>query len=202
MARRAVWAAASPTARVASVGQVATTVALASAPVAVVVGRGGTDLESSIVLLAIGAGASVAWAVDDPAADVLAPMPVGATTRLALRLVAAAIVALSLTGAALLLSAAGPGLPPSVTLRFPEAAAAAAVAVGLAVFAARRGGARSGISGVIGGLLVPVTVAGLSVRWPRHLPTFADSHTHVRWWLLTGIGALVALRSGRDTASR
>jgi hypothetical protein len=190
-----------PTARVAHLGAVIATVGLAGLPALVTVARGGTDLGVGIVLLALGTGAALAWAVDDPTEDLLAPTPVSAPVRAATRVLAAAVVAGLVCAAILAIVAAGPGLPPDLGDRLAEAAAAGAVALAAAFVAAGQGERLVGAGGVVAGLLVPAVVAGLAMRWPDWFPTFDGGRLHDRWWLLVAAGLVVVARVGRDPSS-
>jgi len=191
-----------PTARVAHLGAVVATVSLASLPALVTVARGGTDLGGGIVLLALGTGAALAWAVDDPTDDLLAPAPVGAPMRTAIRITSAVFVAGLVCAAALAAIAVGPGLPPDLADRVPEVAAAGAAALAAAFVAAGQGERMVGAGGVMAGLLVPAVVAALAMRWPTWFPTFAAGGAHDRWWLLALAGMVVVARNGRDPSVR
>lgn len=193
---RAAW----PTAKVAHVGSIAATVALAGVPAVVTVARGGTDLSMGIVLIALGAGASLAWAADDDTGESLLAMPVSAPARAALRVLTAILVAGIALTATLVVVAVGPGLPPDLADRTPEGLAAAAVALAVAFGAARRGERAVGALGAIAGLLVPAVIAGLAFKWPSSFPTFGAGDLHARWWLIALAGAVLAARSGRDPA--
>lgn len=191
-----------PTARVAHLGAVLVTVALAGLPALVTIARGGTATGTGIVLLSLGTGAALAWAVDDPAEDLLASMPVSARFRAGTRILAAAVVAGLVCGFFLAIVGSGPGVPAALGDRLPEGAAAAAVAVAASFAAARRGERSVGVVGVVAGVLVPSVVAGLATRWPTWFPTFDGDGVHARWWLLVAAGALVVLQAGRDPSTR
>lgn len=195
---RAVW----PTAKVSHLGSTGATVALAALPVMMTVARGGTEPGAAVVLLVLGTGASLAWAVDDPGHDSLAAMPVSAPVRATVRVLAAAAVAALVLAATLGVVAAGPGLPSDLADRVPEGVAAGAVGLAVAFGAARRGEKTVGATGVIVGLLVPAVVAGLGFRWPASFPTFGAGELHTRWWLVAAAGLVVVMRSGRDPAGR
>lgn len=192
----------SPTAKVSHLGSTAATVALASVPAVLIVVRGGVELGVAMVLLVLGAGASVAWAVDDPAEDLLASTPVSAPVRAAVRILAAAVVAGLLIAATLGFVAAGPGLPAGLGDRVREGAAAGAVGLAVAFSAAGRGDRTAGATGAIAAILVPTVVAGLAMRWPTWFPAFGAGDIHARWWLVAAAGLLVAARSGRDPVRR
>jgi hypothetical protein len=202
---RAVAAALAPTARVAHGAAAALTAVVASAPAVVVAARGETAASAAevpVIVACLVGGAAVGWAVEDPAAEVLAPLPLAPPVRTALRVVSVAAVAaigLSLT---LVVTAAGPGWPAGLHDRLAETAAAAAVALAAGLVAARRGERGSGPIGVTAGILATACVAALAYRWPTVLPTFAAGPTHDRWWVLAAVGVAVAGWAGRDPGRR
>lgn len=199
--RSARVAAALPTARLARPALIALTVALASVPVVLTVALRGDDYFGPLVLLGLVTGASLGWAVDDPAAELLASMPVPTPVRVLFRVATAALVAG--TGAALVLVAVavGPGLPPDIRDRLPEGAAAGAVALAFGIVAARRGERMAGAGAVTGGVFGTAFVAGLSFK-VRQLPSFLPGQHHGRWWLVALAALAVALYAGRDPARR
>jgi len=189
-----------PTARVASLGLVALTVGLGALPTLLTVALGGANLFGPLVVAGVVAGAALGWGTDDPAAELLASTPAGAPRRTAIRVAAAAVVAGA--GAALLgaVVAIGPGLPPGVGDRGPEAAAGAAASLAVGLVAARRG-ERAAAAAVTAGVLGTAVVAGLSLKFDE-LPSYLPGPHHDRWWVVA-VGALVvALRAGRDPGSR
>jgi len=190
-----------PTARVARPAFVALTVALASVPAVLTLALGGEDYFAPMVLLGLVSGASLGWAVDDPAAELLASLPVATPVRIVIRVGAAVIVA----GAGLVLVlgavAIGPGLPPGIRDRLPEGAAAATAALALGLVAARRGERAAGAGAVAGGVFGTAFVAGLSVKLTQ-LPSFMAGPHHGRWWLVALLALLVALHAGRDPGRR
>lgn len=190
-----------PTALVCSPGLVALTVALAALPALVTLCIGGRGYEVSLVLAVVVGGASLGWAVDDPAAELLASMPIGAPARAVVRIGAAALVAGAVVGVVLAAVAIGPGLPPRVTDREPEAAAAAALALAVGLVAARRGERAAGAGAVTAGVIGTAFVAGLSAKLSQ-LPSFTAGPLHGRWWLMALGGMTVALHAGRDPARR
>jgi len=200
--RQVLVAAVGPTARAAHLGSAALTVALAAVPALVAVGRGHAEVSGPLVLSCLVAAAALAWAVDDPAADLLDSMPVSSPVRTRLRVVFVAGIAALGAAAVWLLVALGPGLPSERRERIPEAAAAAALALAVGLVAARRGERGAGAVGVTAGVLGTAVVAALAHRWPDELPTFAISDVHERWWVVAAVGAAVALRAGRDPARR
>lgn len=199
---RSVAAAVAPTARVAHLGAAAATVALAAVPAVVVVARGDAVVSAPLVLAGVLCGATLGWAADDPAVDLLGSMPVSSPVRAALRIgCVAAVVAVGVALIALIV-AAGPGLPADVGDRAAEAAAAASVAAAVGFMAARRSERTAGPVGVTAGVLGTAFVAALAVRWPALLPTFMPSPVHARWWILAAAGVVVVARAGRDPGRR
>lgn len=183
--------------RVANRGRVLATVAAGAVPTAVAVGRGRDDLAGVLVVLALATGASLGWAVDDPAAEVL-----GAASLAPLRRPARVGWAVAVAGAlaAVVLVAAGAGWA-TWTLRLPEAAAAAGLALGAGTVAARRGN-DAALTAVAAGLLGPVVVAALANRWPAVFPGFLPCPRHGRWWWLAVAGLAVAIGAGREPFRR
>jgi hypothetical protein len=200
--RSAVLAAVAPTARVAQLGPAALTIALAAIASVVAVARGDTVVSTPLILAGLLAGATLGWAVDDQAAELLGSLPVSSPVRTSLRVGLVAVV--STFGAVLiaLVVAIGPGLPADVGDRLAETAAAAAVALGVGLVASRRGERAAGPVGVTAGVLIVGVVAALAVRWPTILPALAAGPTHDRWWLLALAGIAVAVHAGRDPGRR
>jgi hypothetical protein len=197
--RRAMTASVLPTLRVAQLHLVVVTVAVAGAPLLVSVARSATDLTLPLVLLFLATGAALGWAVDDPAAEVLAAVPIGAPSRLRTRVAGAALLAAATCGAALALGSLGPAPLPTVG-RTVEALAAATIAVAVGLVAARRGGRAVGQTAVVAGLFGPVLVASFALRWPSLPPGLDAGPIHHRWWWIAAGGALLSIRSGRDPA--
>ena len=190
-----------PTARVANMPVAAATVVFAAIPALVTVVRGGNP-STGVTILVLGAAVSVAFAVDDPSANVLASKPISTSQRRALRFLVVGFLIATLTGAIMAIVAAGPGLPDDLTALIAPASAAATVAIFTALFAFEREDRGSGITGVIGGLLVVGLTMGLAVRWPRVFPSMIEGPIHDRWWLLTAMAAFGAWRVGRDPSVR
>jgi hypothetical protein len=200
--RSAVRAAVAPTARVAQLVPAALTMALAAVPSVVVVARGDTVVSTPFIMAGLLAGATLAWAVEDQAAELLGSLPVSSPVRTSLRVGLVAVV--SMIGAALigLVVAIGPGLPADLGDRLAETAAAAAVALGVGLVASRRGERAAGPVGVTAGVLIVGVVAALALRWPAILPALAAGPIHDRWWLLALAGFAVAAHAGRDPGRR
>jgi len=200
--RAAVLAAVAPTARVAHLGAAALTVALAAVPSVVAVARGDSVVSTPLIMAGLLVGATLAWAVEDQAAELLASLPVSSPVRTSLRVGLVALV--SMIGAALIavVVAIGPGLPPDLGGRLAETAAAAAAALGVGLVASRRGERAAGPVGVTAGVLIVGVVAALAVRWPTILPALAAGPIHDRWWLLALAGIAVAAHAGRDPGRR
>ncbi len=175
---------------------------MAAVPSVVAVARGDTVVVAPLIMAGLLAGATLAWAVEDQAAELLASMPVSSPVRTSLRVGLVALV--SIVGAALiaLFVAIGPGLPPGLGDRLPETAAAAAAALGVGLVASRRGERGAGPVGVTAGLLTVGLVATFAVRWPTILPALAAGPTHDRWWILALAGIAIAIHAGRDPGRR
>ena len=199
---QAIIAAAAPTARVAHLGHAALTVALAALPALVTVARSNTAIATPFLIACLVGGATFGWAIDDPAADLLAPLPVSTPTRAMLRVMFVALVAVTGIATTVAIVAIGPGLPPDRWDRLAEAAASASVAIAVGLVAARRGERGAGPIGVTAGLLGTGLIAALAFRWPTLLPSFGAGPTHVRWWIFTGLALAVAAHAGRDPARR
>lgn len=194
-ARAARVAAFRPTARVAQPALVLVTVAIAAIPLLVTVVRSGDDVTIPLVLLCLAAGASLGWAVDDPASDMLGPLPIDGPFRLRLRLaIATGLVGLVVTAAAIVLEAVGPGLPADARARLAETACAAAVAISIGLIAVRTGNRAAGAGAVTAGLLVPAVIAAFAIRLPAALPTFIMNPVHHRWWWLAAAGGALVVR--------
>ena len=200
--RSAVLAAVAPTARVAHLGAASLTVALAAVPSVVAVARGDTVVSAPLIMAGLLLGATLAWAVEDQAAELLASLPVSSPVRTSLRVGLVALV--SIIGAALiaLVVALGPGLPPDLTDRLAETTATAAAALGVGLVASRRGERAAGPVGVTAGVLTVGVIAALAMRWPTILPALGPGSTHDRWWILALTGIAVAAHAGRDPGRR
>jgi len=190
-----------PTARVASLGLVALTVGLGALPTLLTVALGGANLFGPLVVAGVVAGAALGWGTDDPAAELLASTATGAPQRTAIRVAATAMVAGA--GAALLgaVVAIGPGLPPGVGDRGPEAAAGAAASLAVGLVAARRGERAAGAAAVTAGVLSTAVVTGLSSKLDE-LPSYLPGPHHDRWWVVVVVALVVARRAGRDPGRR
>ena len=199
---RTVAAAIAPTARVAHLGAAAATVGLAAIPTLVTVVRGDAVVSTPLAIAGLVGGATLAWAADDPAADLLGSVPLSSPLRAALRV--ACVAAVGVLGVALiaLVVALGPGLPPDIGDRAPEAAAAAALGLAVGFMATRSGERNAGPVGVTAGVLGTLVVSALAFRWPALLPAFLPSPIHARWWLIAAVGLLVVARAARDPGRR
>ena len=188
--------------RTARLGRVAGTVALGAIPLLVSIARDADDLGAPLTVLGIVAGASIGWIADDPTTELLTPCPISGPRRMLIRAAFAALVVGACVGALVLIARVTVGLPSDASDRIAESAAAGglALAVGLALW--RRGDPFGGISAVATGLLGPVTIVALAVRWPESLPTVLASPVHARWWLIAGAGLVAAAYNGRDPARR
>jgi hypothetical protein len=199
---RAVLAAVRPTARVSSLGPAAATVAFGAAPTLIAVAAGSRSLAVPAVVAGLAAGAALGWVAADPAAEVLAPLPVTAPSRTVVRAVLVALVATAVSAGLLMIVWLGPGVPSDLADRVPEAASAGAVALAVGLVLARRGDRAPAAAAVAAGLGIPLFIAALAVRWPGSLPTFDPGPRHDRWWLVVAVAVPIALRAGRDPARR
>ena len=199
---RTLLAALGPTSRVAHLGAAGGTAMLATIPPVVAVAKGGSGAGPALILCCVVAGATLGWAAEDPAGHLLAAMPVPSPTRTALRALMVALVAVA--GAALGIGVVvlGPGLPPDLRDRVPEAVAAGAIALAVGLVVVRRGERGGGPAGVTAGVLGTGLIAALAVRWPAVLPTFAAGAAHARWWLVAALALVVVARAGRDPGRR
>lgn len=195
-------AAVAPTARVAHLGAAAATMAFTAVPAVVAVARGDAVVSSPLIVVAVVGGATLGWAVEDPAAQLLASLPVPNATRTALR--AALVACVVGIGAMLtvLVVALGPGLPPDLRDRVPEAAASAGMSLAVGLVVARGGERGAGPIAVTAGVLGTAFVAALAYRWPALFPTFSRGPTHDRWWIIAFVGLAVAVHAGRDVGRR
>lgn len=186
--------------RIAGLGRTVAIVTAGVVPVLITVGRGRSDLSGPLTMLGLVAGAAVGGVADDPAAELMAPCPIAASTRIAARLLVTLATISGGVCTALVVGALGPGVPPGWVDRLPEFAFAstAAVAVGLSV--RRRGDPYGAMSGISAGLIVPLTVAALAFRWPAHLPGLSSSPIHDRWWYLAATAFVLSCHAGRDVA--
>ena len=198
--RSTLVAATLPTARAARLGPALATVALAGVPALVMVARDGRDLTVATVLLALGWGAALGWATEDPAADLLAATPVPRSNRLAMRVAAVLVVGGAVVTTVLAAIASRPGIPGDLDIRPVEALAAGSVALAVGLAAHRRGDRASGPTGALSGLLVPGVVAALAVRWPEVLPTFIEGPLHQRWWYVVAADAVAVAWVACDPA--
>jgi hypothetical protein len=191
-----------PTARVARVASAGLTVAVAAVPTIVAVLSGATRIALPFVAACVIGGAALGWATEDPAAELLAAMPMSSATRTMLRMLCVALVCtfgVAVTG---LIVAVGPGLPPPRWDRVPEVMAAVAVALAVGLAATRRGERDIGPVAVTAGVLSVGFIAALASRWPAVLPTFLATPNHTRWWILAALAIIVAARAGRDPGRR
>jgi hypothetical protein len=195
-------AAAMPTLRLAHLGWVAMALVAGCLPVAVTVGRGGSDPRIGLVIACVVAGAVAGFAVDDTAAEALGPSPVGAPARLVLRLAAVSTLVAAAMALMVIFVWVGPGLPRDLPDRVPEALTAAAAALSVGLVATRRGERSVGPLAVMSGAVVTALVGALAMRWPAVLPAFAAGPQHSRWWWLAALGAAIALHAGRDPGRR
>lgn len=191
-----------PTTRTARPGPVLLTVVLGASPALVTMARGQAVHGAAVIIASLVAGATAGWAVEDPVAELFAPLPVASSTRLMMRLSIIATVTTVPSVMLLLALIIGPGVPPDLQDRGPEAAAAATVALSVGLIAVRRGERSYGPVAVTAGTLGVVVIGGLAIRWPTVFPPLGHSPVHARWWLIVIAALVVAVRNGRDVSRR
>lgn len=174
--------------------------ALVVAPTGVVLLRGGHDHRHALVAAAVVAGAAVAFAVDDPAAETLAASPTPLAARRAVRLSAVLLGVALLAALVVSIAVAGGSVGAGdLARRGAELAAAAGLAAAAAGTADRRRLPSAAIGGAVAGLLGVLLVSAFAYRHDA-LPALVASPVHARWWLLAGAGWAVAAWSWRDPA--
>ncbi|HEX4868542.1 MAG TPA: hypothetical protein VFV32_13090 [Acidimicrobiales bacterium] len=176
----------------------AAALALAGAPSAVVLVRGGRDLGGALVVATIVLGALAGFPVDDPAEETLSASPTGLARRRLLRLAAIAM-GVTIAAAALVAVAAAVG---DVTLhqlglRAAELAATSTLAAAAAGWAQRRAVAAPGATGALVGVLGVLLVSALGARVDR-LPSLLDTPQHHRWWMVAAVASAAAAWTWRD----
>lgn len=178
----------------------AAAVALVGWKAPAVEGAGGVSLMRGVgVLLAFG----LAFALDDAAAETLAPSPFSLPWRRAVRVAAALLLAgVSWAGTAVYVAARVPGLPwAALTL---EALALVALTLAAAAVASQWWSGRE--AGVVAGPVVLVALLG-ALRLPRDyalfvLPGPGWAEAHVRWGLLLAAATVLLVLTSRDPAAR
>lgn len=195
--------AAPPTWRVTPRAAALATVLLGTPPTVVALARSRPVTFGALSVLALALGAALGWAAEDPAAEVLAPMPVSTPVRTVLRIVGVSTVTAPVAIGDLLLASAGQrSLPEDWLDLAPLLGASAALALAGGLVAARRGERIVGPIGVATGLGGILVVAALAYRWPDVLPSLAPGPHHDRWWAIAAVAAVVAVHAGRDPANR
>lgn len=172
--------------------------AMALAPTAITLSRGGDDLSGALVAAAVISATSVAFTVDDPAGETLSASPTSLARRRALRL-SAIVLALGLTWAALVAVTAtlGPIVSDDLLGRAAEAAAVSGVAVATAGLAHRRGIESPSLIGGVAGGLSSLLITSLALRL-HELPALMSTEHHGRWWLVALAGWVVGAWTWRD----
>lgn len=190
-----------PTARVAHGPVAAAAVLLAGLPSIVTVVRRGHDASAGVIILVLVAAVSVAFAVDDPAANLLSSKPFAAARRRSLRFVVVGLTVAAISGSILGAVALGPGLPDDLPALIAPACAAGCAATCSALVASSREDRWCGATGMVVGLLTVAASSALAFRWPWIFPTILDGPVHERWWLIAAAGAAGAWWAGRDPAA-
>lgn len=194
---RLAWA---PSTRALPLPTLGAALALAAAPSAVVLARGGRDLGGALVVATVVLGALAAFPVDDPAEETLAASPTGQARRRLLRLAAISLGA-ALVTAVLLVTAAwvGPLSVHQLGLRAAELAATSGLAAATAGWAQRRSVTGPGAVGALVGVLGVLLVSALGARLDA-LPTLVDTPPHPRWWLVAAAAWATTAWTWRDPA--
>ncbi len=183
-------------------GAVLTVVALACTPVAVTVARGGHDVSGAVAMASIGLGAVVAFAVDDPAANLLAAVPTPLWVYRSVRVLATVMFAIAGGTAVAVMRSAADAPPTPLGDALVVAATAAGVALAIAGTINRRTrNEAAGVTGVAAAAFTMVLVTALAVRFPW-LPSLAGGPHHSRWLGLAAIAWAVTVWSTRDPAAR
>ena len=199
MLTRAWTAALRPSASISALPAAAGAVVLASVPTGYSVLRD-WSIDVPLLVVSLVSGAALAFAADDPAADLLRSTPPPPWMRFGLRLTVVAATVSGVLAVVLAALALGPGWPDAIVDRVPEALAAASIGTAFGVVLANRGERGAGAMGVTAGFLVPVVIAGLAYRWPARFPGLAPGPTHQWWWAITAAAVAVLGRSLRDPA--
>jgi hypothetical protein len=178
-----------PSARALPTRSVLGAAVLTATPVMVTLARGGENLALASVAAALSGGAAAAYAVDDPAATLLASTPTPPTLRLALRLAAVGAfvgtcwLASWVAGTTLATTAGLDGRALAL-----EAATVAGVSLAIATYAhARLAMPEPGLAGAVTSVLMMLTLTSLSFRYPW-LPRLGGGESHHRWWWLAAGG--------------
>lgn len=175
--------------------------AVALLPSVVVTLVGGSDFTGALLAASVIAGAGAGYAVEDPAAPILAPSPTTLAVRRVLRAVAVIAILLSAWTGAQLVTAAGGGRAPAVGALGAELAASAALSVVFASQGRPDSPVASGSSAAGGAILAMVTISSLARRWPA-LPSIEDLSRPERWWWVAAAALAVVAWLWRDPAAR
>ncbi|MFZ6003015.1 MAG: hypothetical protein ACOYXM_03705 [Actinomycetota bacterium] len=189
-----------PAARAMPIGTLCGALALAAAPTAGALARGGTSYSGALIAAAVVGSSTAAFAVDDAAGETLAASPTSLARRRALRLIAIALL-LSATWAVLIFVAAQRGTVTGddLALRAAEAAAVSGTALAVAGIAHAYLLPAAGSMGAVAGALSVLVVSSLAVRF-RELPALVTVENHGRWWLVSLAGWCFAFWTWRDPA--
>lgn len=176
---------------------------LAAAPAVLTAASGGTDLSKAVLVTALVIGALVGFAIDDPAAVVLAASPTTLLSRRLHRVVALLGLGGVVVGVvALLVGLVHQGPTISLLQEGREGAAAAGLATAAAAWLARSTGEpRPGSFGLVLGLLGPLVVSALAWR-VEGLPSLGTADHASRWWWVAAVGWTAAAWWSRDPARR
>lgn len=175
--------------------------ALAWAPLALTIAKGGTELGTAVLFAAVVAPGVLAIAVDDEADELNGAVPVPLGQRRGLRLAQLGLAFLGVLAVALAVAVRRDGdVTAALDERAPEAAAVGAVALAWASLLPRRPGA-AGPSGAVAGSLSIGLVGALAQRF-AWLPAINGEQHHGWWWWVAAAGAGAVAWSWRDPAGR
>lgn len=185
--------------RAAPLGPLGAGAVLAASPVVVAELLGDRDLHGALIASTVLAAASLAYAVEDDAAVVLASSPSTLARRRSTQLgVALAIVAVGWAVAAVLAADDGPVLTRQLGV---IASAASGLALAVASTAARRDHALAAFAGAVGAVTILLVVSAGAVWYPW-LPSLEDPSAWWRWIAIAGLAWAVAAWETRDPATR
>lgn len=175
--------------------------AVAAASAVVAEAKGGASLPFAMTLATVVAASSVAYAVEDEAAETMACSPTPLGRRRTRRVAVVLVLPLAGWAAAAAIAIGSGDARPFTAHRAVVAIATAGVAACAAASVERRGDRASGDTGVITGVAVAIgsTVAASRYRW---LPSLLETGSPRPWLVLALVGWTLAAWWSRDPAAR